>query len=86
MAGDMRSPERRSAHILMCPPDYFNVEYEINPWTDRRIEVDKALAREQWDILYRTLSDAIGANVEIVPPVRGLPDFVFAANAGLCLD
>ena len=21
-----------NARILMCPPDYFGIEYEINPW------------------------------------------------------
>ena len=21
-----------TARILMCPPDYFGIEYEINPW------------------------------------------------------
>ena len=21
-----------SPRILMCPPDYFRIEYEINPW------------------------------------------------------
>ena len=23
-------------HILMCPPDYYGIEYEINPWMNRR--------------------------------------------------
>ena len=22
--------------ILMCPPDYFGIEYEINPWMNLR--------------------------------------------------
>ena len=24
-----------SARILMCPPEYYGIEYEINPWMDR---------------------------------------------------
>ena len=22
----------RQARILMCPPDFYGIEYEINPW------------------------------------------------------
>ena len=25
-----------SAQILMCPPDYYEIDYEINPWMCRR--------------------------------------------------
>lgn len=72
--------------ILMCPSDYFNVEYEINPWMDRHRRVDKALSRRQWDTLYRVLTEEIGVTVELIGPVKGLPDLVFTANAGLCID
>ena len=72
-----------TAHILMCPPHYFDVQYEINPWMNRRISVDHAVAREQWDNLYQLLVGEIGAAVEIIDPVVGLPDLVFTANAGL---
>ena len=71
------------ARILMCPPDYFDVRYEINPWMDMRVGVGRNLAREQWEALYRTLVCEVGAEVEIVDPVAGLPDFVFTANAGM---
>ena len=50
---------------------------------NRRISVDQAVAREQWDNLYQLLVGEIGAAVEIIDPVVGLPDFVFTANAGL---
>ncbi|MBI2846718.1 MAG: amidinotransferase, partial [Chloroflexi bacterium] len=67
----------------MCPPDYFGVEYEINPWMDRRRQVDKDKASRQWDALYKVLSQDIGAGVELATPNLGLPDLVFTANAGL---
>ena len=73
----------RHARILMCPPDHYDVQYEINPWMDRRISVDKALAKEQWDALYELLVGEVGATTEIVDPVVGLADLVFTANAGL---
>ena len=69
--------------LLMSPPHYFGVTYEINPWMDPRRGVDGPLARRQWDALYRVLTEEVGANVHLVAPVPGLSDFVFTANAGL---
>ena len=68
--------------ILMCPPDFFGIEYEINPWMSRAQGADRVAADRQW----RTLHDALaglGVAVEILPPRPGLPDLVFTANAGL---
>lgn len=68
--------------FLMCPPDYYEIAYEINPWMSVRKSVRQDLARTQWDYLYRTLTQHIGAEVELIDPVKGLPDMVFTANAG----
>lgn len=65
---------------LMCPPDHFEVAYAINPWMGGI--VDRDLARQQWTGLVATLQQA-GAAVEELPPVPGLPDMVFTANAGV---
>src|SRR5215467_11245294 len=67
---------------LMCPPDYFGVFYEINPWMHQENRPDLELAMEQWHNLVANLRRA-GANVEIIEPVKELPDMVFVANAGL---
>lgn len=69
-------------HILMCPPTYFGVEYEINPWMDRRREVDQDRAVSQWSGLRHLLS-RLGARISLLDPLPGMPDFVFTANAGL---
>ena len=69
-------------HILMCPPDYYGIEYEINPWMNTERRVDHALATEQWQAL-RALLVNVGASISEVPPVKGLPDLVFTANAAL---
>ena len=69
-------------HILMCPPDYYGIEYEINPWMSRHRQADQALAMEQWNALRRLLID-IGAEISLLEPVQGLPDLVFTANAAL---
>ena len=72
-------------HILMCPPDYYGIDYEINPWMNRRRPCDHRLAERQWRGL-RGLLEASGAEVCCLTPVRGLPDLVFTANAALTHD
>ena len=71
------------AQILMCPPDYYGIEYEINPWMDRKAGANRERAIAQWEALYATLTGPVGASVELLDPVPGLPDMVFTANAGL---
>lgn len=73
------TPSRR---ILMCPPDHYGIEYEINPWMDRREGADPARSHRQWWALHDALCD-LGVAVERLEPVAGLPDLVFTANAGL---
>src|SRR5689334_11736650 len=71
--------------ILMCPPDFYGIEYEINPWMDRRVGSDRDESRRQWTDLRDTLIDS-GAEVELMEPAQGLPDLVFTANAGLVYE
>ncbi len=66
----------------MCPPEHFGVLYEINSWMSTEIPVDRDRAAAQWTILRATLEEA-GATIDIQPPVEGLPDLVFTANAGI---
>jgi N-dimethylarginine dimethylaminohydrolase len=68
--------------ILMCPPDHFGVEYEINPWMNVHNQVDHERAVEQWTALRDTYQE-LGQKVELVEPVRGNPDMVFTANAAV---
>ena len=37
----------------MCPPDYFGIEYEINPWMNVRVGSDAERSRQQWTALRR---------------------------------
>ena len=76
----------RSRRYLMCPPTYFDVSYQINPWMDPDgARPDRGRAREQWQTIVDTYRRA-GHHVEIVEPAAGLPDLVFTANAGLVID
>lgn len=66
----------------MTAPEYFTVEYAINPWMDTSTRVDTALALAQWTTLRRVYTD-LGHTVDLVTPRHGLPDMVYAANGGL---
>ena len=66
----------------MCPPDYYGIEYEINPWMNRERQTDHKLAVQQWSDLKDILS-SLGARISLMTPVAGLPDLVFTANAAL---
>jgi N-dimethylarginine dimethylaminohydrolase len=72
----------RQPRILMCPPDFYGIEYEINPWMSRSRGSAPEKAHAQWRNLYETLV-GLGAAVELMMPQPGLPDLVFTANAGL---
>ncbi len=68
--------------LLMCRPTYYGIEYEINPWMNVDYKVNHAIAINQWNTLYDTIQQC-GAQVELIEPVKGWPDMVFTANAGL---
>jgi N-dimethylarginine dimethylaminohydrolase len=69
-------------HILMCPPNFYGIHYEINPWMDMSRQAEHAVAVEQWNALHRHIVEA-GARVSLLEPVQGLPDLVFTANAAM---
>ena len=71
-----------TSRFLMCEPQYFDVNYVINPWmTDNVHRVGRAQAQEQWNTLNSLIQDS--AEVELIEPKPGLPDMPFTANAGL---
>jgi N-dimethylarginine dimethylaminohydrolase len=79
----LRTP--RTRRYAMTPPAFFAVDYAINPWMDitRPVDVDVALA--QWEALRRTYL-RLGHQVDLVEPLPGLPDMVYAANGGFIAD
>lgn len=81
---------RPVAHFMMSSPRHFEVSYRINPWMEpsqwsvsaQRLGED---ALRGWGELKATY-ERLGAHVSTQPPVRGLPDMVFTANAAVVLD
>lgn len=71
------------SRLLVCPPDYFGIEYEINPWMRMSNQVDHTQAVTQWHGLMRVFETELNVVLERMTPVAGLPDLVFTANAGL---
>lgn len=67
--------------ILICPPTFFDIDYEINPWMHIEQKVDRegvAAAYEELKNAYRSLP------VELyeMTPEKGLPDMVYMADCG----
>jgi N-dimethylarginine dimethylaminohydrolase len=85
MNASFHEQQHGNGTVLMCPPSYYAVEYEINPWMDTRRKADKARSRQQWNALYGILTGKMGLTVETILPLPGLPDLVFTANAGLVM-
>ena len=70
----------------MCPPDYFGIEYEINPWMRISNQSNSDRARAQWHTLTKVFQIDIGVNLQFLDPIPGLPDLVFTANAGVIFE
>lgn len=68
-------------NILVCPPTFYGVNYEINAWMDASIDVDYKKADLQWvkmcNMLIRT-----GGYLKYIDPHPDYPDMVFTANSG----
>ncbi len=71
-------------NLLMCPPDFYDVEYVINPWMEGNIHrTSHERAMDQWRALVSALEPH--ASIKVIRPERGLPDMVFTANGGLVI-
>ena len=67
---------------LMCPPEFYDVNYVINPWMAGNLHrPSRDLAFSQWRNLNRQLQRI--ANVRLLHPRPGSPDMVFVAHTAL---
>jgi N-dimethylarginine dimethylaminohydrolase len=65
--------------VLLCPPAYFDVVDQKNPYMAENPGVDREKAGQQWQALCSALEQA-GCQVETISAAPGLEDMVFAAN------
>ena len=72
--------------LLVCPPDHFGIEYEINPWMRVTNASDPKRSQVQWKGLISTLENEVGVQLDRMDAVAGLPDLVFTANAGIIAE
>src|SRR6185295_3752892 len=70
--------------LLLCPPDHYGIEYEINPWMSRARGAEAEVAQQQWKGLHDKLI-SLDCKIHLITPRPGLPDMVFTANAGLTI-
>ena len=67
---------------LMCPPEWYDVDYVINPWMAGNLhQPSRDTAFMQWKSLYQELQRV--ADVRVLQAREGSPDMVFVAHAAL---
>ncbi|MDA1317347.1 MAG: arginine deiminase family protein [bacterium] len=67
--------------ILLCPPTYYDIKYEINPWMDIDNPVDRSLAQEQYERLKQTYN-LLHVPYDELLPNKDVPDQVFTTDTG----
>jgi len=67
--------------LLLCPPTFYDIRYEINPWMSKDNPIDKAKALEQCGTL-KYAYDALGVRYAEIPAEPELPDQVFTTDTG----
>jgi N-dimethylarginine dimethylaminohydrolase len=67
---------------LMCPPEWYDVDYVINPWMAGNLhQSSRDTAFMQWKSLYQELQRI--ADVRLLHAREGAPDMVFVAHAAV---
>ncbi|HWZ50748.1 MAG TPA: arginine deiminase-related protein [Granulicella sp.] len=67
---------------LMCSPQWYDVDYVINPWMAGNLHrPSRDVAFAQWRELHAQLQRV--ADVRLIPAVPGSPDMVFVGHAAL---
>ena len=57
--------------VLLCPPNYFDVVDQKNPYMSRESAVDRVIARKQWEALCSVLQQS-GCELHVIDAVEGL--------------
>lgn len=71
--------------LLMCPPQFFRIEYEINPWMKVGNDADSMLVNEQYVLLKKAFKES-GIIIEEFVSDQRYPDMVYTANYAVVQD
>jgi N-dimethylarginine dimethylaminohydrolase len=75
-------PQFDTPTFLMCAPQWYDVDYVINPWMAGNLHrLNRDLAFGQWRELHRQLQ--LIADVRLIPAVQGSPDMVFVGHTAV---
>jgi N-dimethylarginine dimethylaminohydrolase len=66
---------------LMVRPDFYRIEYAINPYMRLDDQPDPAAALDEWEAV-RAAIEAAGATVDVMDAHPDQPDMVYAMNLG----
>ncbi len=76
------TPHYTRPTFLMCPPEWYGVDYVLNPWMAGNVHrSSRDLAFAQWKGMYNVLRGV--ADVRLLHPEPGCPDMVFLAHGAL---
>ena len=68
--------------FLMCPPQFYDVDYVINPWMAGNLHrPSRDIAFAQWNGLYQYMKTI--ADVRLLPARPNSPDMTFVAHTAL---
>jgi N-dimethylarginine dimethylaminohydrolase len=75
-------PHFAAPTYLMCPPQWYDVNYVINPWMAGNLHrPNRDVAFAQWRELHTQLQRC--ADIRLIPAIPGAPDMVFVGHAAL---
>lgn len=81
-SGFAPTPQYNRPTYLMCPPEWYDVNYVINPWMAGNLhQPSRDTAFGQWRGLYQRLQKT--ADVRLLKAQEGSPDMVYVAHAAL---
>src|SRR5580698_8401093 len=76
------TPHYTRPTYLMCPPEWYGVDYVINPWMAGNVHrSSRDLAFAQWKGFHNVLRGV--ADVRLLHPEPGCPDMVFLSHGAL---
>lgn len=68
-------------NLFMCPPNFLEFEYVINPWMKEDTNYDKELAMRQWTELYNLYLSLVPDHINSVKPKEGLLELCFFGDS-----